>query len=550
MAAPAWATDLTDIYLDGAATVTALGGGAAGLSNPEPDYYVQGGGTPTSISKQAWTNAIKGFIVDSGGTITIPTDGVIVAWGFYSAVASLAAKSAGGLRIIVGSATTAYWAYYVGGSDTLIFESWVPYVVDPNTATPDDTVGAPGTERWVGILANLPTVAGPTKGYPIAIDAIRVGRHTLTYTLGDGAPNYNTFALAEADANSIANRWGNIEFNKGAYFIQGFHSFGETGTAVDFRDQNKVIFIRDSGGNNETDDAVSTGYNRLEVLHASSNVDWTNITFQALGTRARGVFVHTAGTFDAVDCQFIDMDTFSLLSTSVMTGCIFRRCNAITAPGSTLTGSQVLLSTVAADASALVWDVADDPLGNLDDMTFEKGTADHHAITLGANLASGGLAEVTLSGITFTGFSATDGQNSSVILLADAGEDTDWTINTQGTSGVVSVKKTRAGDTFTIVANPVTLTITVVDLISGTPVENANVYIVAGDTGPLSPGTQIIKALTDVNGEVADTRTWASDQEFEGWARKASVPYKTGPVAGIISAADGANVTIQMILDE
>jgi hypothetical protein len=183
-------------------------------------------------------------------------------------------------------------------------------------------------------------------------------------------------------------------------------------------------------------------------------------------------------------------------------------------------------------------------------MTFEKGTADHHAITLGANLASGGLAEVTLSGITFTGFSATDGQNSSVILLADAGEDTDWTINTQGTSGVVSVKKTRAGDTFTIVANPVTLTITVVDLISGTPVENANVYIVAGDTGPLSPGTQIIKALTDVNGEVADTRTWASDQEFEGWARKASVPYKTGPVAGIISAADGANVTIQMILDE
>jgi hypothetical protein len=465
VAAPAWATDLTDIQTDPSATTnwTALGGGAAGL-NAETDDYVQGAGSPNScISKNAWTNALKGMIYVPGGSWTIPTDGVIMAWIKYMAPPSLDTKANGGLQIIVGSSSSDYDQFYFGGNDTLIFETWQPVVVDPNNATADNTVGTPsGTEAALGCLAYLPTTAGPTKGSPLLIDALRYGRHTLEYTLGDGSPNYNRFDLAEATANSTANRWGNIEFNKGAYFVQGFHSFGTSGTAVDFRDSNKVIFIRASGANNLTNDAVSTGYNRFEILNASSNVDWDNIIFQALGTRARGVFVHTAGTFDATFCQFVDVDTFSLLAASVMTDCIFRRTNAITAPGSDLRRSSVLTPTVAADTGAVVWNSSSNPNGKLDDMVFTKGTNAHHAIEFGTSAPT----TMTLVGHSYSGFNAANGQNDSTLLFPDTGSDTTWTVNISG-GDTPTYKKARAGDTVNIVSS---VTVTLTGLVDGTEV--------------------------------------------------------------------------------
>jgi len=493
MAAPAWATDLTDIIVDPTSTTgwTALGGGASGLPTAgETDYYVQGS---TCMSKGAWTNALKGMIYANGGgtpaNFTVPTSGVVLAWGYYSAPASLSNKAGGGLRIVIGSGTGAYYHYYVGGSDTLTFESWVPYVVDPNTATADTTTGAPsGTEGYVGILANLPTTAGPTKGNPIAIDAIRYGRHTLTYTLGDGAPNYNTFALAEATANSNTNRWGNIEYNKGVYLVQGFHSFGSSGTAVDFRDSNKVLFIRASGGNNGGNDAVATAYNRFEILNASSNVSWTNISLSALGTRARGVFVHTAGTLTLDSCQFTDMDTFSFLAAASVTDTVFRRCNAVTAPGTNLVGSQIRTPTVAADASGLVWNVATDTDGKLDDMVFTKGTNAHHAIELGTTSPT----TVTLRGLTFTGFNASNAQNDSTIYVKRTTGTV--TINLVGCSGNISYK--TDGATVVLVTDPVTLSVHVQDANTGSPISGARVWVPVTSSAGGRPYLQSISSIT------------------------------------------------------
>jgi len=451
MATPAWATDLTNFWLEGATTVTSIGTGGAGLGNPETDFFIQGS---NCLSKGAWTNAIKGFIVDAlGTTFTVPTDGCVILFAKYDAAGSLASKANGGLRVIIGSGSGDYYHYYVGGNLTLAFDSWIPYAIDPNTATVDNTTGTPsGSERWVGILANLPTTSGPTKGNPIAIDAIRYGRGRIDYTDGDGTFGYNTFSGCESYGNDATRRWGLIELIRGAYLIQGFHRFGITsGTAVDFRDANKVLFWR-ALENNLTNDAVSAGFNRIEIQGASSNVDWDNIIFQALGTRARGRLVHTAGTFDAINCQFVDMDTFSLLSTSVMTNCIFRRTNAVTAPGSTLNGSQILTPTVGTDTSGLVWNVATDPDGKLDDMTFTKGTNAHHAIEFGTSTPT----PITLRGISFSGFNAADGQNDSALrFLHTSGT---LTVNLVGCSGTIKVKK-EAGATVNLVVNPRTHTV-------------------------------------------------------------------------------------------
>lgn len=590
MAAPAWATNMTTFWVSatGATTVTALGGGASGLGNPETDFYIE---NSSCLSKAAWTNATKGFIVDAlGTTFTVPTDGGIIMWAKYDAQASLDTKTNGGFQFIQGSANNAYYHYYIGGSNTLALRTWFPYVIDPNTATIDNTTGAPsGSERWVGILATLPTTSGPTKGNPIAIDAVRYGRLDVEYTNGDLGNGYNTFSGGEAFGNAPTRRWGLIELIDGAYQIQGFHSFGTAGTAVDFRDSNKVVFIR-AMDNNLTNDAVSTGFNRIEILNASSNVEWDNIIFQALGTRARGVFVHTAGTLTVTSCQFVDMDTFSLLSGSSITDSIFRRCNAITAPGSTLNGSSVLSSTVAADASALIWNVATDPDGFLDDMNFSKGAAAHHAIEFGTSSPT----SITLRGMTSTGFNASNGQNDSFFYVARTTGTV--TINVVGGTGNFSYKS--AGAIVNIVVDPVTTLITVRDISTGSVIQNARVQLTVtnglnfpfeasvsitssgtvatvthtshnlstGDwvniegvtngeayngskqitvtgvntytytiaSGQTSPATGTITStfmyfndLTNASGQVTDTRSISNDQAVQGWVRRASSAYGT-----------------------
>jgi hypothetical protein len=611
MTAPAWATNLTDFYLDGATTVAAVGTPAA-LSNPETDYFIQGS---SCISKGAWTNATKGFVIDAlGTTFTVPTDGAVILYAKFDAQGSLDTKANGGFQVVIGSGSSAFYHYYVGGKTTLAFSSWESFTVDPNTATLDNTTGSPdGTERWVGVLANLPTTSGPSKGNPIAADAIRYGRCDLEYTYGDGSPDYNTFELAEATANSNSNRWGLIQYVNGIYLIQGFHSFGTGDDPVDFRDSNKVVFIRASGNNNLTGDSVSTAFNRIEILNSGSNVDWDNIIFQALGTRARGVFVHTAGTFDATSCQFVDMDTFSLLSTSVMTDCIFRRTNAITAPGSTLNGSKILAPTVAADASALVWDSATAPSGKLDDMEFSKGTNAHHAIEFGTSSPT----TMTLNNITFTGFNATPGSNDSALYFGRTIGTV--TVSLSGCTGTITAKS--AGATIDLVIDPVDVTITATE-IDGDPIYQAQVFLktssAAGDfpfqesvtiansgttatvthathglatndyvfiegaslnanngvfqitvndageyeytmgstpgsspTGSITSTFVLLFGLTDIDGEITMSKTFTADQPVTGFVRKYSgtPKYKTAPVIGLVDKDLGKSFTAVLVED-
>jgi len=475
-----YATNMSDFWLEGATTVTAIGTGGAGLGNPETDFFIQSAGC---ISKGAWTNAIKGFIIDAlGTTFTVPTDGAVIGFIKYDAAGSLAAKSAGGLQMIVGSGDGDYNRYYIGGNNTLAFDSWVPYTVDPNTATADGTAaGTPdGSERWVGVVANLPTTSGPTKGNPIAMDAIRYGRCDIEYT-STGC----TFSGAEAWANDSTRRWGLIALRNGSYLIQGFHSFGTSGASCTFSDSNKVLFILPSGNNNLTNDAVSTAFNRLEILNGSSTVTWDNISISALGTRARGVFVHTAGTFTATNCQFVDMDTFSLLSTATATGCTWRRCNAVTAPATDLRNSKILASTVALDTGALIYNSATDPNGKLDGMEFSKGAAAHHAIDFGTSVT----ADITLRGVEFTGFGSTDDSNDSTVrFLATSG---DISLNLIGcTVGGVAASAANfsiddaAGITVTPVFDPVDVKVTSVKS-NGDVIGEAYVHLRAKDgTGP------------------------------------------------------------------
>jgi hypothetical protein len=443
MAAPVYATDLTDIIVDMASTTgwTALGGGAGGLVAPETDFYIQGS---NCISKAGWSTAVKGMVYLAGAGVTVPTDGAVMMWIYYWAPNAMDTYAGGGMRMVIGSSAAAYYEHTVAGSDKLPFAGWFLGAVNPNTATPDFTVGTPtATEQSFGATIDVPA-AGPSKGQPLGIDAIRYGRTTLTMTNGDLANGYATFAGAQAYGDAITRRWGQLSERDGAYFMSGFMSLGSSATAVDFRDSNKILFIRDHT-------KVTAAFNRIEVLNAASNVDWDNIQITALGTNSPGTFVHTAGAFDAINCQFTGMGTFTFLDASSAVNCTFRRCGQIIAPGADLHGSIIAESTVAANTSAVVWDVAQDPAGELDDMTFTKGTNAHHAIEFGVNSPT----TITLNGQTFTGFSTSNNANDSVLHIKRTSGTV--TINTSGVTGTISYR--TDGATVTIV-NSTTLTLT------------------------------------------------------------------------------------------
>ena len=542
MAAPAYATDLTTFWLEGATTVTALGGGGAGLGNPETDFFIQSAGC---ISKAAWTNATKGFIIDAlAATFTVPTDGAIVGFAKYDAQGSLDTQANGGMQFIQGSGSGDYYHYYCAGKDTIEFDSWIPYVVDPNTATVDATTGTPdGTERWVGLLCFLPSTSGPTKGNPIAMDALRYGRCTLEYTIGD-VTTPATFDGMELAGNVNATRWGLLELQKGAFQTQGFHSIGVVATACEFRDSDKVLFWRKQL-NNLTNDAISSAFNRVEIIHASTVCEWTNINWTALGTASRGTFVHTAGTCDLTSCQFYDWGAFNFLAAANILNTIFSRCDTITAPGTTMNGSSVRLSRVAADAGAVVWDVDASPNGKLDNMTFEQGTNAHHAITFGTNKTT----DFTLTGIEFTGFAAVeDDPGAALLFLATSGTMTvslvGCTVGGVAASALNFFKDDAAGVAVTLVFDTVPLKVTVTDATSGLAITDARVYLHKdGDTA-----TVYFEDETDVNGEVNDAIAYPGDTAVVGWARQFNISgndYVQKDIAGTITST-GLDIAVAL----
>ena len=110
-------------------------------------------------------------------------------------------------------------------------------------------------------------------------------------------------------------------------------------------------------------------------------------------------------------------------------------------------------------------------------MTFTMGATSTHAIQFGTSAPT----TMTLRGITFSGYNTTTGDagtaNDAVLYFPDKGTDTTWTINAVGCNGTISYKKARSGDTVNIVADPVTVAVTVKDADTGALLTDARVLV-------------------------------------------------------------------------
>ena len=313
-----------------------------GVPGDETNFYIN---LANCISAQATKTGQGTIFYDntSGGTVAVDTNGAVLIWCFWASPASLSVYASGGLKIITGNnlgegTGEAFYAWDCSGSD---FEpnplgGWYCYALDPAIGSPDDTVGTPGAapyDSW-GMAVNCTAQA---RGYPFAVNAIRVGRCTLEVTLGD-ATAYGTFVGIQTFDTSTNIRYGLFQNINGAYRWQGLMSLGVTATAVDFRDSNRNISVANTPN-------VTSTFNKIEIHHASSNVEWTSINISSPGIYDTVAATASPGSFEMVanatvvknTCVFTDLTTFIYQSNATLTSCTHRRCGIITQAGATMT---------------------------------------------------------------------------------------------------------------------------------------------------------------------------------------------------------------------
>lgn len=502
MTAAAYSTNLSAVLVDFPNTTgwTAIGTGGAGLNAPETDYFIQGA---NCITKNAWAGATKGMIYDSGSDQGgSGTDGAYILWMTHTAPNSLAALSSGGMQFIIGSSSSAYRHFYVGGSDTMEFQGWKLVAVNEG-ATADNTTGSPtaGVEQSFGGLWNLPS-GGPTKGAPAALDGIRFGRCDIIIEFGDATPNgpatFDDLITNFEDAGTgSGNRYGLLTQREpgGSFENSGLIQFGSATNAVLFEDSDKTILIREHPH-------VTTNFNTWEVQNASSSVTLNRITLQALGTTSPGRWVTTDNATLAWDaCSFINMGSFSFNTNATISGCLFLRCAAITHGGATLSGSSVINANVTANSSAVIYNVAADPDGEMDDMVFAMGANASHAIEFGTSSPT----TMTLRGCDFSGYSASQNANDSIFHFKRTSGSV--TLNLVGcTSDVAFTNSFRTdGATITIVEDPVTTSVHY-QTATGTDISGARVLLKAANaTGPLP--YQVAVSITQTGGTATVTHT-------------------------------------------
>ena len=485
MAAPTYTTDLSTFNLCESSSgdcdefVNMEDGGTEQFQ--DTDDIIQGSYHISALCSLK-VGELQSLGVDAGAGVTIPTDGAILGWFKFDAGGTLATYANGGIRFVIGASYTNWSAWKCGGLDRSPnpYGGWRNYAINPTVRSADysNGSGTGTTYQYAGFAVSL-TVNGPTKGYPFKIDGFRYGRGSIIAEYGSSGDGYANFSdmAAKNDANDATNgynRWGLFSDRGGSYLWKGRMQIGTTTNACEFTDSNVSIQI---------DDTVEclANFNTIEINHASTIVNWTNIIFAALGTQSPGRLVMNANAdVNGDGCQFFDMGAFTFGGSGTeFLNSIWQGCGLITVAGGKLNGSKVLASTVAADASAIDWDVNVDPDGYLDNLTVSEGTNAHHAIEFGSTCPS----SMTIRGLDVgSDFAATNGQNNSTFHITDSNTGNNYTINCVGCSGNMTYKSAGAG--VTIVNDPVTVKVTVTDA-GGTLISSARVILKASDgTGP------------------------------------------------------------------
>lgn len=538
MAAPSYTEDLTDIDLaDGTGNWTVFSTNQQGTpSYQDSDYpYIQGQYAVTQTCSKTKTLANLGF--DSGGTITLPTDGAFLVWQLFASPFAIddyagTVTTYGGMHILIGANTTNFGWWDVGGNDRPPnpYGGFQCHAVNTSVSF-DRQTGTYTADQVVG--AGVAQKAYPSKGEPHSVDAMRYGRCSAIFTNGDLANGYATIAGFAAQNDLQANRWGLIQETAGGYLWQGRMSLGTSASAVDFRDTNETIFIKWCP-------KVTANFNTIEVLHADSYVSMTGFTFQVLDitTASFGRLVQTDNNALYIDrCNFNDMNTFTFhtdATSASNTDTVFRRCGLVTQGGASFDNCTFDNPSSAATSAAML--VSN--LNTIDDCNFNS-TGVGHAMEL-TPATSGNT--YTLEGCIFTDYATVSGSTGNEAIYNNSGGHVVISVGT----GQIPSYRNGVGSS-TVIQGSVPVSITVKDT-GGIAVSGAQTAIYL-----TSDRTELVNVDTDANGEVSYSYAGSTPVSVEVRVRKASEPdnpkYKNYSSLQTIQSITGLTLSVTLIED-
>ena len=516
MAAPSYTTDLTtiatgDLIVDAGTwdESTDAGWDTGGAMVDDQNLYYNNtecvSAQMTKISNGTGAAGPATIMYLHTAAFTIPADGAALIhhlWAAPPALNTIDNATRAGITILAGTTLGDFEGWDASGSDFVPAPKggWTNYAINPAIGTPDHTVGTVTTINMIGVAV---AALAQARGNPNACNAVRYGRCTSIYTLGDLANGYATFLGYGLVDAIITNKWSLLDPIEGGYKFQGLMSLGVTATAVDFRDANRVISIANTIN-------VTPAFNAIEVHNAASNVEWTAINISALGTLSKGTFeVIDNATVNKDTCVFTDMGTFKYLSNSTIIGTTYRRCDAITQNGATFT-SCVFTDHQASTGSPATLDAAllADNLTVITDCLFIGSLAGSpagsgHGIEITTAAAVGSPTSFDLTGNIFENFGADE--TTDAAIYNNSGTQIILNILSGGTPTV----RNGVGSS-TIINNSVTLLVQSLT-------EGAAVKIVADETvGTITLGDVILETLADSNGEATTSLNYEGAFEPSG----------------------------------
>jgi len=436
MAAGNYQVDLTVINLAETNTdwndINQAGGG--GANTAEVDFAIQGN---NAITRQV-SNTRRGVLYDFGTPITLGADDHIYTWTVCSTPGIVENKSIGGIRVSIGTSTTAYYDYYVNGGDTLPEGGMNNYVVYYAAASASLTNGSPGANpQFFGAQADTNATA---RNVNFACDAIRYG--TGYYIIDGDSTNPITFASASQDNDLNANRYGVFTAIPGGFAQKGRFVIGQTtagvATQAYFNTSNTSVVFADT-------EFAQSDFTQIIVDHPSTFFNLRNTSLTGLGTKNPGQLnfldSSTVGYLD--NCTFNNIGT-TQLQAAVTASSTWIGCSTVNQSGSIINVST--FNNTSAPVSALVSDRPD----RVTNSTFIS-TGTKHGIEVTA------AGNYIFTGNTLTGFDS--GSNANEFLYFNpTGGTGDLTLTVVSGNGTIEFRNASTG-TVTIV-NSVTVTLT------------------------------------------------------------------------------------------
>ncbi len=444
---------------------------AGGKAASEPDFIYQG---TAAVSEKVGTSE-GGVALDMVATTdyTVGADRVWLAKIICTNSSALNNKGSTGAILEIGSGgrRSAYDRYYVAGGDTWpVNLSWLVFAIDPNGGNQSARPGTAPTLTAIDYYGLAAAFGSTSKAENVAMDSVDwiTNGTGLTLTDGIGGTDGDFALFATTDFGTSTNRWGVCQSRDGILFVTGVLTVGDSGTGAEFTSTGEVVVWPDQ----EFLNALGFFGLDLNLQNASTVISITNGTFISRGTAGgtvdtRAVFevIGTSGTATLDGCNFQNLADFILTSGATVTSC------GIETAAMTQGSADISDCTITTTAAASVATLTDPTFGtttDLHDCEFVQGGAGH-AIEIPT------VGNYTLTNLTFTGYSASNNNDASMLDLTATSGTYNLTI-----SGGTNPSYRTAGATVNIILSPVDVTINVKDENNGN-LQNARVLLEAAD---------------------------------------------------------------------